>query len=133
MLTIVLVDDHKIVRSGIARLLEDEPDLKVIGEGANGAEGIEATRTLKPDILISDLMMDGLTGIDVTREVRKVSPSTKTIILTMYNDSGYIDRAMKEGAKGYILKGSGINDLIKAIHTVGGGGIYLSPEALENY
>jgi DNA-binding NarL/FixJ family response regulator len=127
MITIVLVDDHKIVRDGIARLLEDEPDLKVIGEGASGAEGIEAARTLKPDILVSDLMMNGLTGIDVTREVKKVSPGTKTIILTMYNDSGYVSRAMKEGARGYVLKGLGIDDLVAAIRRVYGGDSYLSP------
>lgn len=131
MLTVVLVDDHKIVRNGITRLLEDELDIKVIGEGANGAEGIQAVKTLKPDILISDLMMNGLTGIDVTREVRKAVPSTKTIILSMYNDTGYINRALQEGAKGYVLKGSGIDDLIKAIRVVGEGGTYLSPKAAE--
>ena len=119
MITIILVDDHKIVRTGIARLLEDEPDMKVIGEGANGAEGIEAAGKLKPDILVSDLMMDGLTGIDVAREVKKVSPQTKTIILSMYNDAGYITRSMHEGAMGYVLKGSGIDDLIEAIRQVG--------------
>ena len=133
MITIVLVDDHKIVRSGIARLLEDEPDLKVIGEGANGMEGIEAARTLKPDILVSDLMMNGLTGIDVAREVKKVSPQTRTIILTMYNDAGYIARSMQEGAMGYVLKGSGIDDLVEAIRQVGGGNIYLSPDITEKH
>ena len=133
MTTIILVDDHKIVRTGIARLLEDEPDLKVIGEGANGQEGIEAARTLKPDILISDLMMNGLTGIDVTREVKKVSPETKTIILTMYNDAGYIARAKQEGAMGYVLKGSGIDDLIQAIRQAGSGDFYLSPKIADKH
>lgn len=127
MITIVLVDDHKIVRNGIARLLEDEPDLKVIGEGANGGEGIDVAARMKPDVLISDLMMDGLTGIDVTREVKKVSPNTRTIILTMYNDTGYVGRAMQEGARGYVLKGLGIDDLIMAIRKVYAGDSYLSP------
>jgi two-component system, NarL family, response regulator NreC len=128
MITIVLVDDHKILRDGIARLLEDEPDFKVVGEGANGAEGIEAARTLQPDIVVSDLMMDGLTGIDVTREVKKVAPKTRTIILSMYNDSGYVTRAVKEGACGYVLKGLGIDDLIVAIRKVNSGNCYFSPD-----
>ncbi len=131
MITIVLVDDHKIVRQGIKGLLEDEPDFRVIGEAANGTEGIELVENLKPDILISDLMMDGLNGIDVTREVRKRSPETKTIILSMYNDSGYVTRALKEGARGYVLKGSGIDELVTAIRRVASGERYLSPSITE--
>lgn len=131
MTTIVLVDDHKIVRQGIKGLLEDEPDLKVIGEAANGTEGIELVENLKPDIIISDLMMDGLNGIDVTREVRKRSPGTKTIIISMYNDSGYITRALKEGARGYVLKGSGIDELVTAIRRVALGERYLSPSITQ--
>jgi len=131
MISIILVDDHKIVRDGIARLLEDEPDMKVVGEGANGKEGIEAVKKLKPDVLVSDLMMNGLTGIDVAREVKKISPQTRTIILSMYNDPGYINRAIQEGAKGYVLKGSGIDNLVQAIRKVGAGGTYLSPEIVS--
>ncbi len=131
MITIVLVDDHKIVRQGIKGLLEDEPDFRVIGEAANGTEGIELVENLKPDILISDLMMEGLNGIDVTREVRKRSPETKTIILSMYNDSGYVRRALKEGAKGWVLKGSGIAELVTAIRRVALGERYLSPSISE--
>ncbi len=131
MITIILVDDHKIVRQGIKGLLEDEPDLKVIGEAANGTEGIELVESLKPDILISDLMMDGMNGIDVTREVKKRSPETKTIILSMYNDSGYVTRALKEGARGYVLKGSGIDELVTAIRRVASGERYLSPSTAE--
>ena len=127
MITIVLVDDHKMVRDGIKRLLEDEPDFKVIGEAENGAEGIRQAEELKPDILVTDLMMKGPNGIDVSREVRKKSPATKVIILTMYNDSGYVHRAMKEGAKGYVVKGSGIDELIAAIRKVNSGEYYLSP------
>jgi DNA-binding NarL/FixJ family response regulator len=131
MITIVLVDDHKIVRQDIKGLLEDEPDFKVIGGAANGTEGIELLGSLKPDILISDLMMDGLNGIDVTREVRKRSPETKTIILSMYDDPGYINRALQEGARGYVLKGSGIDELVTAIRRVVSGDRYLSPSIAE--
>ena len=131
MTTIALVDDHKIVRQCIKGLLEDEPDFRVIGEAANGTEGIELVENLKPDILISDLMMDGLNGIDVTREVRKRSPETKTIIISLYNDSGYVTRALKEGAKGWVLKGSGIDELVTAIRRVASGKRYLSPSIAE--
>jgi DNA-binding NarL/FixJ family response regulator len=125
MTTIVLVDDHQILRQGVRNLLEDDPDLKVIGEAADGKEGIELTERLKPDILISDLMMKGLNGIDVTREVRKRSPDTRIIILSMYDDDGYVNQAMREGAMGYVLKGSGIDELLTAIRNVLAGSIYL--------
>jgi DNA-binding NarL/FixJ family response regulator len=122
---IILVDDHQILREGVKNLLEEEVDLKVIGEAADGAEGIELAARLRPDILISDLMMKGLTGIDVTREVRKRSPETKTIILSMYDDAGYVERALEEGACGYVLKGSGIDELLAAVRSALAGQSYL--------
>ncbi len=127
MITIVLVDDHKMVRDGIRRLLEDEPDLRVVGEAENGSGGIQKAERLKPDVLITDLMMDGLNGIDVSREVRRNSPTTRIIILTMYDDPGYVHQGMKAGASGYVIKGSGIDELIAAIRTVSSGAWYLSP------
>ncbi len=127
MITVVLVDDHKIVRQGLKLLLEDEKDIRVIGEAASGQDGIALVEKLRPDILISDLMLNGMNGLEVTREVRKRSPGTKTIILTMYNDSGYLKRALREGALGYILKGGGVEDLIQAVRAVLAGERYLSP------
>lgn len=125
MLTIVLVDDHQILREGVKNLLEDEPDLKVIGEAPDGLTGIELTEKLTPDILISDLMMKGLNGIEVTREVRKRSPNTRIIILSMYDDDGFVNQAMRAGAMGYVLKGSGISELLTAIRKVASGSSYL--------
>lgn len=125
MITIVLVDDHQILREGVKNLLEDEPDLKVIGEAADGMRGIELAEKLAPDILISDLMMKGLNGIEVTREVRKRSPKTRIIILSMYDDDGFVNQAMREGAMGYVLKGSGIGELLTAIRKVISGTSYL--------
>ncbi len=130
MITIVLVDDHKIVRQGLRMLLEDEPDMKVIGGAANGEEGITVVEKLKPDILVTDLILEKMNGLDVTREVRKSVPDTKIIILTMYDDEGYVRHALKEGAKGYILKGSGIEDLVQAVRKVMSGGRYLSPSVV---
>jgi len=126
MITIVLVDDHKIVRQGIRGLLEDEPDLEVVGEAGNGTEGIDIVVEKSPEILISDLIMNGLNGIDVTRTVSERSPSTRTIILSMYDDNGYVTRAIEAGAKGYILKGSGIEELVQAIREVRSGKTYFS-------
>lgn len=131
MTTIVLIDDHKIVRQGIRGLLEDQSDFRVVGEAANGTEGIGLVGSLKPDILISDLMMNGLNGIDVTREVCRLFPETRTIILSMYSDSGYVNRALEEGARGYVLKGSGIDELVTAIRRVASGKCYLSPSIAE--
>lgn len=131
MITIMLVDDHNMVRDGIKRLLEDEPDFKVVSEAENGAEAIQQAKRLKPDILVTDLMMNGPNGIEVSREVRKNSPATRVIILSMYNDSGYVDQAMKEGAKGYVVKGSGIDELITAIRKVSSGECYLSPSLAD--
>jgi two-component system, NarL family, response regulator NreC len=125
MITIVLVDDHQILREGVRNLLEDEPDLKVIGEAPDGLTGIELTEKLTPDILISDLMMKGLNGIEVTREVRKRSPNTRIIILSMYDDDSFVNEAMREGAMGYVLKGSGISELLTAIRMVASGSSYL--------
>jgi DNA-binding NarL/FixJ family response regulator len=127
MITIVLVDDHKMVRDGIKRLLEDEPGLVVVGEAENGADGIQQAAMLQPDVLVTDLMMNGLNGIDVCREVRKISPATRIIILTMYSDPGYVNQSIKGGAQGYVVKGSGIDELITAIRKVTSGEWYLSP------
>lgn len=131
MITIVLVDDHKLVRQGLKLLLEDEPDIKVVGEAANGPDGIELVETLKPDILITDLVLDGMNGIEVTKEIRTQIPGIKIIVLTMYNDAGYVRHALKEGARGYILKGAGIEDLVQAVRTVMAGGSYLSPSVID--
>ena len=131
MITIVLVDDHTLVRQGVRSLLELELDLKVIGEANNGKDGIELVAQLVPDILVSDLVMDGLNGIEVTREVSRRVPETKTIILSMYGDPVFIKHALEEGAKGWVLKGHSIDELIAAIREVHLGGSFVSPRPDE--
>ncbi len=127
MISIVLIDNHQSVRRGLKELLETEPDLQVVGEANDGREGIEITRRLRPDILLSDLMMDAMDGIEVTREIARQSENTRTIILSVHDDSGYVSRALREGAKGYVLKEAGIDILIGAIRQVMAGSVYLSP------
>jgi len=127
MITIVLVDDHKNFRQGLQDLLQAEPDLEVVGEASNGREGIDIARRLKPDILLSDLMMNPMDGIEVAREVAQSSPDTRTIIVSVHNDAGYVSMALREGARGYVLKEAGIDILIKAIRQVMAGSVYLCP------
>ena len=126
MITIVLIDDYKSLRQGVKSLLEEEPDIAVVGETGNGLEGIRLVESLKPDLVISDLAMEELDGIEILREVRRRSPKTKTIILSMSDDAGYVSRALREGAMGYVVKGSIIDELEAAIRQVAGGSRYVS-------
>lgn len=130
-ITIVLADDHHIVRQGVKALLENEKDFQVVGEASDGITVLTITGRLKPDILVLDLMMPGLNGLEVARRVLKVSPTTKTIILSMYMNEPYVIEALRNGAYGYILKESNITDLIRAIREVAAGRHYLSPPLSE--
>jgi two-component system response regulator DegU len=126
MITIILVDDHKIVRQGVKSLLDIEPDFKIVGDAGDGPEGLKLVQDLKPDILITDLKMDGMDGLEVALRAKKLSPNTRTIILSMYRD-GYVSKALENGVRGYVVKGSGIDEVIQAVKVVVSGGIYLSP------
>jgi two-component system, NarL family, response regulator NreC len=130
-ISIVLADDHHIVRQGVKALLENENDFDVVGEASDGITVLTITGRLKPDILVLDLMMPGLNGLEVTRRVTKVSPGTRTIILSMYMNEPYVIEALRNGAYGYILKESNIGDLIRAIREVAAGRHYLSPPLSE--
>lgn len=126
MITIVLVDDHKLVRQGVRSLLDLEPDFKVVGEASNGIEGVEITEKLHPDILLSDLAMGDFGGMDVMRAVRKRCPNTKTIILSMYGDPVSVKHALKDGVRGWVLKGNSFDELMVAIRRVNAGACYIS-------
>lgn len=130
-ISIVLADDHHIVRQGVKALLQNEPDFSVVGESSDGISVVAMTGQLKPDILVLDLMMPGLNGLEVTRRVAKLSPSTRVVILSMYMNEPYVIEALRNGAYGYILKESSISDLIKAIREVAAGRHYLSPPLSE--
>ncbi len=127
MISIVLADDHKIVRHGIKALLEAEPDLRVTGEAGDGLEAIRLAKDLQPDILVVDISMPGLNGIDVTKQVRKCSPRTGIIVLSMHSAEVYVLQALEAGAMGYVLKESGPEQLVNAIREVISGRYYLSP------
>lgn len=126
-ITIFLADDHTIVRQGLAKLLEGEPGLRVIGEAENGRETVRQVEKLKPDIVLMDIAMPLLNGIEATRQIRKVSPKTKVIILSMHSHDRYISELFSIGASGYLLKDSTGLDIIKAINAAVKGDTYLSP------
>ena len=136
-ITVFLADDHTIVRQGLAKLLEGEPDLRVIGEAENGREAVVKVEKLKPDIVLMDIAMPMLNGIEATRQIRKICPQTKVIILSMHSHGRYISELFGLGASGYLLKSSTGTDIINAIHTALKGSTYLSPsisdKVIEDY
>jgi DNA-binding NarL/FixJ family response regulator len=130
-ITIFLAEDHRLVRDGFRMLLETQSDLQVIGEAGNGREAVRQVIKLIPDIALMDIGMPELNGIEATRQICEACPSTKVIILSMYSTSQHISRAFKAGARGYILKESAGEDMIKAVRTVYNGKIFLCGEISE--
>jgi two-component system response regulator NreC len=129
--TIVLADDHHIVRQGLRALLEAEPDFAVTGEAADGLVVAGLVERLKPDVLVLDLMMPGLNGLDVVRQVRQRSPQTRVIILSMHANEAYVLEALRNGVAGYVLKDSTASDLAQAVREAAAGRRYLSPPLSE--
>jgi two-component system response regulator NreC len=125
--TIVLAEDHHIVRQGIKALLEAESDLTVIGEAADGIEAAQITERLKPNILVLDLMMGGIDGLEVARQVATRSPDTRIVVLSMFDNEAYVAEALRCGALAYVLKGSTSSELLNAIRSAVAGRRYLSP------
>jgi two-component system response regulator NreC len=135
--TIVLADDHHVVRQGLRTLLESESDFRVIGEAGDGLEAVQLVERLQPDVLVLDLMMPSLNGLEVTRRVGQRSPQTRIVILSMHSSEAYVLEALRHGAAGYVIKASSAADLIKAVREVTAGRHYLSPplseHAIESY
>jgi len=127
MINVIVADDHNLVRQGIRALLERDANIKVVGEAADGAEALELVKQLKPNILIVDINMPLMDGIEVVRRISHMQLRTFTLILSMYLDESLVKKALKNGAKGYLVKQSITDDLIKAVHTVYSGEIHLSP------
>ena len=125
--TVVLADDHQLVREGLRLLLEGVPGLTVVGETSDGLQVADLVERLKPDVLVADLIMPGLGGLDVAREVTKRSPGTRIVILSMHSSDAFVLQALRNGASAYVLKSSSAADLVQAIHEVRAGRRYLSP------
>jgi DNA-binding NarL/FixJ family response regulator len=131
MITIVLADDHHVVRQGLRALLEAEVDFSVVGEMADGLKVADLVKETGPKVLIVDLMMPGLNGLDITRQVSLDSPKTRVVILSMHANEAYVLEALKNGAMGYVLKDSQATHLIKAVREAVAGRRYLSPPLSE--
>jgi DNA-binding NarL/FixJ family response regulator len=124
---ILLVDDHAVVRQGFKMILDAQSDMEIVGEAANGREAVELAAQLNPDIVVMDVAMPELNGIEATRRVIASDPHIRVIALSMHKDSVYVREILRAGARGYLLKDSGADDLVKAIRAVAGGESYLSP------
>jgi DNA-binding NarL/FixJ family response regulator len=135
--TIVIADDHDAVRQCVGTLLDSEPDLNVIGEAVDGNEVIRLLERLQPDVLVTDIIMPGKNGLEVTREASKISPNTNVVILSIMENDAYVFEAQRAGAKAYVLKKSGSLELLHAIREASAGRSYLAPplsiETIEAY
>jgi len=129
-LRVLLTDDHALFRQGIRTLLSLEPDMEVIGEASSASEAVELGRRLRPDIVLMDIGMSGMSSFEATRLIRKERPETRVVFLSMYDDEDYLAECLEIGASGYILKESQSDQLLAGIREVGCGGSYLSPRLL---
>jgi two-component system, NarL family, response regulator NreC len=127
MIRILLADDHTLFRQGLRRILEEQDTFSVVGETASGIEAVELASELKPDVAVIDIGMKELNGIEATAQIVRRSPRTAVLILSMHSDERYVSRAMRAGARGYLLKDSVEGGLIRAILLVHKGQLFLSP------
>jgi DNA-binding NarL/FixJ family response regulator len=128
---VLLADDHPIVLQGLRRLLESKPDFQVVGETGDGLAVVGLVEQFRPDVLIVDLMMPGLNGLEVTRQVCRRFDATRVIVLSMHKDDDYVIQALRNGAAGYVIKDTGPSELVLAINQVMGGQQFLSPVIAE--
>jgi len=134
---VLLVDDHTILREGVRSLLEGEPDMRVVGEARDGMEAVEQVDALAPDVVIMDMVMPRMNGLEATVEIKRRHPEVKILILSMYDDDEYVQQIIQAGAAGYVLKRVAADDLVKAIREVYGGASFLYPpiaaKLIEDY
>jgi len=128
---ILLADDHAVVRQGFRMILSSHPDLEIVGEAGNGREAVELAASLRPDVVVMDVAMPELNGIEATRRLTAENPHIRVVALSMHKDSVYVREILRAGARGYLLKDSVADDLVAAVRAVAGGEGYLSP-AISN-
>ncbi len=136
-ISIVLADDHFVVRQGLRRLLEAAPGFQIVGEAENGIQALELVEQLHPDVLVADLKMPGMSGIEIARQVRRHSSRTRVVILSMYGETSYVVEALRAGVKAYILKDSSGDEVLQGIRAAAANQRYLatplSERAIEAY
>lgn len=126
-ITVLLVDDHTLVRQGFRRILEDDPEIHVVGEAADGTQAVKLAEELKPQVIVMDMAMPGLNGMQASIEILKILPKTAILMLSMYSEENYVRNALDAGAKGYILKDAMDIDLAAAIKQVASGQKVIAP------
>jgi len=131
-ISVLLVDDHTLVRQGFRRILEDDPEIRVVGEASDGSEAVKLAEDLKPQVIVMDMAMPGLNGMQASIEILKVLPKTAILILSMYSEENYVRNALEAGAKGYILKNAMDIDLASAVKKVAAGQKVIAPGLLSS-
>lgn len=131
MIRVLVVDDHQVVREGFCSLLEKQEDMEVVGQAGNGREAIELTRKLMPSIILMDISMPDMNGIDAASRIHAEFPSAKVIILSIHTNQHYVERALQVGIQGYLLKNCPFEELLTAIRTVAANKVYLSPDIAD--
>ncbi|HET7626978.1 MAG TPA: response regulator transcription factor [Bacillales bacterium] len=129
---IVLIDDHRLFREGVKRILEMVDDFKVVDEGDDGKEVEAIVKVHEPDVVLMDINMPGINGVEATRRLMEASPDTKVIILSIHDDESYVTHALKSGASGYLLKEMDSDSLVEAVRVVSEGGAYIHPKVTHN-
>jgi DNA-binding NarL/FixJ family response regulator len=124
---ILLADDHAVVRQGFKMILSAQPDMEIVGEAGNGREAVELAEKLKPEVVVMDVAMPELNGIEATRRLGDSSPHTLVLALSMHKDSVYVREILRAGARGYLLKDAAAGDLLEAVRAIAGGEGYISP------
>jgi DNA-binding NarL/FixJ family response regulator len=124
---VLLADDHTILRAGLKMMLNAQPDIEVVGEASDGRQALDEAQRLLPDVIVMDITMPELNGIEATRQIKKLLPETRILVLTMHENEGYLFQMLRAGASGYMLKEAADTDLISAIRVVSSGRFYLSP------
>ena len=131
MIRVLVVDDHELVRSGITRMLADDPDIDVIGQSSSGEDAIEFVRKDRPDIVLMDIRMPGIGGLEATRRILRIDDTIRVIVVTVCADDPYPARVMQSGATAYITKGADIREMVRSIRMAHSGQRYISPEIAQ--
>lgn len=124
---VIVVDDHAVIRRGVQGILHSFPEWELCGEAENGQEAIRLAETLKPDMIIMDVSMPGLNGLEATRIIRNILPNTKILLLTLHSSTELVRSAFRAGARGYVLKSDAEHELVRALTVLAGEGTYVSP------
>ena len=125
---VLIADDHAVVREGLRAVLGSESDMEVVGEAATGKEVVEQAAELRPDVILMDIQMPGINGIEATRRILEANPDVGVVVLTMFEDDDSVFSAMRAGARGYVLKGAPPSEILKVLRAVAGGEAYFGPE-----